>query len=169
MLAFRTLAGFATGVAVLFSQVTAATAQEVGRETGFDIPRFVSMRSSKANVRRGPTLEHKIDWVFERAGLPVVVRAEFGHWRLIEDAQGDGGWVHRALIMGAVTGLVLQDEVNVYSAPTEDADILAKALKDVIFEIDECGSSWCKVVRGDVRGWMLKRDIWGVDIAEVKK
>lgn len=161
----RAIAAF-TALACMMQPV-AAQAQQVGRETGFAIPRFVSMRSSKANIRRGPTLGHKIDWVFDRAGLPVVVRGEFGHWRLIEDAEGDGGWVHRALISGATTGLVVKDEVPVYSAPTEESDLIAKAKKDLIFEITECVKVWCKISRNEKKGWVRKSDVWGVDPSQI--
>lgn len=146
---------------------SAAQAQKVGRETGFDIPRFVSMRAEKANVRRGPTLDHRIDWVFERSGLPVIVRAEFGHWRLIEDADGDGGWVHRALIAGKQTGLVRAAEVPVFSAPMETAGRIGKALKGVIVEVEECQAEWCRIHWREVDGWMRKDDIWGVDPAQI--
>jgi len=143
-------------------------AAEVGRETGFSIPRFVSMRAEEANVRRGPSTQHRIDWVFERPGLPVVVRGEFGHWRLIEDADGDGGWVHRALISGRWTGLVLKGEILIRTAPTDESEAKARVRHDVIVEIEECGVEWCNVSRDDIRGWVRKDDIWGVDASQIQ-
>jgi SH3-like domain-containing protein len=143
------------------------SAEEVGKETGLPIPRFVSMRAEKANVRRGPTLEHRIDWVFKRSGLPVVVRGEFGHWRLIEDADGDGGWVHRALIAGKRTGLVRAAEVPVFVTPFETAGRIAKARRGVIVDVEECHGDWCQIAWRDVRGWMRMNDIWGVDPKQI--
>ena len=40
------------------------------------MPRFVSLKSDKVNVRRGPSADQAIVWVFSRAGLPVEVIAE---------------------------------------------------------------------------------------------
>ena len=43
----------------------------VGPVTKLPMPRYVSLRADKVNVRRGPGLDYRIDWVFQRAGLPV--------------------------------------------------------------------------------------------------
>ena len=48
-----------------------AIAAEIGTVTKLPIPRYVSLRSSKINVRRGPGLDYRKDWVFKRAGWPV--------------------------------------------------------------------------------------------------
>ena len=34
---------------------------QVGAETGLPLPRFVSMKTSEANIRRGPSLTHRVD------------------------------------------------------------------------------------------------------------
>ena len=57
----------------------------VGPETGLPIPRFVSMKASEANIRRGPSMTHRVDWVFRHQGLPLIVTAEYGHWRRVMD------------------------------------------------------------------------------------
>jgi hypothetical protein len=67
---------------------------ELGPETNLPLPRFVSLRGGKVNVRRGPGLEYRIDWVFQRSGLPVRVIDEYGNWRRIADSDDAGGWVY---------------------------------------------------------------------------
>jgi SH3-like domain-containing protein len=156
------------GVVGAFFLSTAVHADQVGRETGFPIPRFVSMRAEKANVRRGPTLEHRVDWIFERSGLPVIVRAEFGHWRLIEDADGDGGWVHRALIAGKQTGLIRLKEAPVFSAPIETAGRIGRATEGVIVNVEECQPEWCRIEWRGIEGWMRKSELWGVDPDQIE-
>jgi SH3-like domain-containing protein len=69
-------------------------AGERGPVTGLPLPRYVSLKASEANVRRGPSLTHRIDWVFKRRDMPLRITAEFGHWRRVEDRDGAGGWVH---------------------------------------------------------------------------
>ena len=44
--------------------------------SGLGLPRFVSLKSDKVNVRKGPSTDQAIVWVFNRAGLPVEVIAE---------------------------------------------------------------------------------------------
>ena len=39
---------------------------DLGKETGLRVPRFVSMNSSKVNVRAGPGTRYPIKWVFQR-------------------------------------------------------------------------------------------------------
>ena len=70
------------------------TQSALGPETNLPMPRFVSLKASEANVRRGPSLTHRIDWVFKRRDMPLQVVAEYGHWRRVIDRDGQGGWVH---------------------------------------------------------------------------
>jgi SH3-like domain-containing protein len=46
-----------------------------GAKTSLPVPRFVSLKSDKVNVRKGPSTDQSIVWVFSRAGLPVEVIA----------------------------------------------------------------------------------------------
>ena len=56
-----------------------------GSETNLPIPRYVTLKGSEGNARRGPGLTHRIDWVFTRPGMPLRVTAEYEHWRRVED------------------------------------------------------------------------------------
>ena len=57
------------------------------------MPRFVSLKSDRVNLRQGPGTEYPTAWVFRRAGLPVEVIKEFEGWRQVRDAEGTTGWV----------------------------------------------------------------------------
>ena len=61
-----------------------------GAVTKLLIPRFVSLKSSEGNVRRGPSLTHRIDWILKLRNMPLQVVAEHGHWRKVLDFEGDG-------------------------------------------------------------------------------
>ena len=56
---------------------------DLGRETGLEVPRFVSLSSNKTNVRAGPGSRYPIKWIFQRQNLPVKIIAEFDTWRKI--------------------------------------------------------------------------------------
>ena len=43
-------------------------------KSGLQVPRFVSLKTGRVNVRVGPGEDYKIAWVFTRTGLPI-----FGH------------------------------------------------------------------------------------------
>jgi len=74
--------------------------------SGLPLPRFVSLKFDKVNVRRGPSVKHQVAWVFARKGLPVEIIAEFEHWRRVRDSEGEEGWVYFSLLTGKRTVLV---------------------------------------------------------------
>ena len=80
--------------------------QPAGTGSGLPVPRFVSLKSDKVNVRAGPTKDHDVAWVYNRAALPVEITAEFENWRRIRDWEGAEGWVYHSLLSGKRTALV---------------------------------------------------------------
>jgi SH3-like domain-containing protein len=164
------LAFSALVVGLLVSGVEARAAEggvERGPVTNLPIPRYVSLKVGVANVRRGPSLTHKIDWVFTRRGMPLEVTGEFGHWRRVQDRDGVGGWVHYSLISGARTGIVQTDLVPVLTRAVPDSQVKARLEAGVIVNMDRCGPAWCRVKAGGYRGWMVKSALWGVNPDEV--
>ena len=139
-----------------------------GPVTNLPLPRYVSLKGNEGNARRGPSLSHRIDWVFRHAGMPLRVVAEFGHWRRVEDKDGAGGWVHYALLSGVRTALVLQDMTELHTRPRTDSDVVARAEAGAILRLNECEPDWCRVSGGGQRGWVPKTTIWGVDGAEIR-
>ncbi|MFM5961085.1 MAG: SH3 domain-containing protein, partial [Dolichospermum sp.] len=43
----------------------------IGTETKLPIPRYVSLKVDRVNMRAGPSKEHEIKWIYQKAGLPV--------------------------------------------------------------------------------------------------
>lgn len=151
------------------AQAQAATTQQRGPVTNLPLPRYVSLKGSEGNARRGPSLSHRIDWVFRHAGMPLRVVAEFGHWRRVEDRDGAGGWVHYALLSGVRTAVITQDMVELRNRPHQDADIAARAEAGAIVRLGECEPDWCRVTGGGQRGWVMKSSLWGVDPDEIRE
>ena len=138
-----------------------------GPVTNLPLPRFVSLKAAKGNVRRGPSLSHRIDWVYTRRDLPLVIVAEHGHWRRVQDRDGLGGWVHYALLSGVRTVLI-EDEVAVMRMkPYEQAPENARAERGVVARVDECAAEWCALRAGGHYGWVRKSALWGVGANEL--
>lgn len=133
-----------------------------GPVTNLPLPRFVSMKTSEGNVRRGPSLTHRIDWVFKRRDMPLQITAEHGHWRRVEDRDGAGGWVHYALLSGSRTVLVEQDMTQVHARPDVQSPVTAAFELGVVARLGDCGPDWCKISAGGYRGWVKKTSLWGV-------
>lgn len=139
------------------------TGPQTGPVTGFPLPRFVSIKAAEANVRRGPSRSHRIDWVFQRRNMPVMVVAEHGHWRRIIDRDGAGGWVHHTLLSGSRTAIVDVDGLPILARPETGSTLRARAERDVIASLRQCRAGWCEIDVGGFRGWVEIGGLWGVD------
>lgn len=137
-----------------------------GSVTNLPLPRFVSMKASEANVRRGPGLTHRIDWVFKHRNMPVQITAEHGHWRRVQDRDGAGGWVHYSLLSGVRTVIVEEDMMALHKRPEVGADVNARLELGVIARLGECQGDWCELSAGGYEGWALKQLVWGVDVPQ---
>jgi SH3-like domain-containing protein len=60
-------------------------ASERGPVTNLPIPRYVSLKASEGNLRRGPAKAHRIDWVLKHKDQPLKILAEHEHWRRVSD------------------------------------------------------------------------------------
>lgn len=149
------------GLGISLPATNASETVSVGPETNLPIPRFVSLKAGKANIRRGPGLTYRIDWIFLRRGMPLEVVAEHGHWRKVRDVDDAGGWVHHALLRGSRTAVVTAPRAAMRNQPGIDKDIVAIAESGVIIDVDRCGVDWCEVEKDDHEGWVQKNDIWG--------
>ena len=145
-----------------------ATAPIFGPETNLPLPRFVSLKAQESNVRRGPSLSHRIDWVFQRRNMPLQVIAEYGHWRRVIDQEGQGGWVHYTMLSGARTVIIDQDMTAIHAKP--DPTSLERAVLEagVIARLGDCADGWCEVTAGGYRGWAPQSVLWGIFPGETR-
>lgn len=140
------------------SQTTGAT--EAG--SGLAIPRFVSLASDKVNVRVGPGTHYPISWQFVRRGLPVEVIGEFEFWRQIRDREGAEGWVHKSLLSGKRTALILGGQPAVlYREPGPDAGVIARAKAGAQVRLLSCKEAWCRIEVSGQKGYVLRQELWG--------
>ncbi|MEM5543736.1 SH3 domain-containing protein [Sulfitobacter sp. AS92] len=146
-----------------------ATEEARGQVTNLPLPRFVSLKASEGNVRRGPSLSHRIDWVYKRRDLPLRITAEHGHWRRIEDRDGMGGWVHYSLLSGTRTVLVEQDMLQLHVNPDPKAAVVARLELGVVARLGECTLEWCELRSGGFTGWAPKVRLWGVGPKELRE
>lgn len=164
---FRLFTGFALFVLVFSGAVSAAETK--GPVTNLPLPRFVSMKASEGNARRGPSLTHRIDWVYKRRGMPLEVTAEHGHWRRVRDRDGAGGWVHYSLLSGLRTVLVEQDMLEIHARDDAASPVTAVLELGVVAELGDCSASACKVTAGGFSGWASKAALWGVKPDEIRE
>ena len=132
-----------------------------GDVTGLPLPRFVSVKSKKVNVRRGPNSTYQIDWVYTRAGIPLKVTAEFENWRRVQDFQGEGGWVHARLLSGKRYIIFLNDRSILKRKPNKNSPGIAIIGKGVIARFVSRIGDWCKISIDGHAGWVPSTSVWG--------
>jgi SH3-like domain-containing protein len=140
--------------------------QEVGTTTSLPLPRYVSLKSDKVNLREGPSKDHRTSWIFERAGLPVEITAEFDTWRKIRDSEGTEGWVLHSLLSGRRTALVAPwkkgQTFMLYGRADEHATAVASLQSGVIGNLQTCDSVWCRIYGDGFDGYIQQANLWGV-------
>lgn len=153
--------------APVVTQITAVQGER-GPVTNLPLPRYVSLKANEANIRRGPSLSHRIDWVFQRRDMPLRVVGEYGHWRRVVDREGLGGWVHYSLISGNRTVIIDEDLLVIRSQPVDTATEVAMLELGVIADLGECRPEWCRLRAGGFRGWARKDALFGVAANELR-
>ena len=163
----RAVLGLLGAIFALCAPVAAPAKDILGPVTGQPMPRYIAIKANKANARRGPSKEHKIDWVYQRRNLPVQVVAESGHWRKVVDSDGEGGWIHYSLLTGVRHVLVTDGRLSLRYDPLATSQSMAILETGVIAKLEKCQVDWCAVVTGDHEGWLRKSGIWGVTADEI--
>lgn len=149
--------------------MVAAETQKRGDVTNLPLPRFVSLKSSEANARRGPSLSHRIDWVYKQKHMPLEIFGEYENWRRVRDAEGFGGWIHYSLLSGSRTVLITAPLQDIFAKPDPNSMVVAKFSRDVVAELGKCTLQWCQVKADGNKGWAPKDSLWGVYPHEIRE
>jgi len=138
----------------------------VGPKSGLPVPRFVSLKPDRVNVRTGPTRDHDVAFVYTRAGLPVEITAESDNWRRIRDWEGSEGWVYHSLLSGKRTALVAPKDktqlVPLYDRNDSRGAVVAQLQAGVLAQVKLCSANWCRISGPRFDGWIVQEQLWGV-------
>ena len=138
-------------------------AENIGSDTGYRIPRFVSLKSNETNLRIGSSTNYPIILKYIIKSLPVEVNDEYHVWRKINDIEGNEGWIHKTLLKGERFAIIKQSNkpaIHVYSKPK--GKIIGEVGKYNIVKINTCLDQWCKINFNKNNGWINKEYLWGV-------
>lgn len=139
----------------------------LGASSNLPIPRFVSLKHGEARARRGPSLSHRVDWLYTRRGLPLRVVNEFEHWRQVVDSEGTGGWIHFSLLSGVRTVLITTDMAPLRNRSSHQSDEIALLERGVIGRVMECDAQSCRISVDGTRGWIARSHVWGLLPGEI--
>lgn len=135
-------------------------------KSGLPLPRFVSLKAGRVNVRVGPGENYNVSWVFTKATHPVEVIAEFDTWRRVRDSDGEVGWVFHSLLSSKRTAVVTPwstDEPRpIHARAAADAPVTAYLQPGVTATVDRCRDGWCDLSGSGFSGWITQDQLWGV-------
>lgn len=139
--------------------------------SGLPVPRFVSLKTEKVNVRTGPSSDHDVAWVYQVKGLPVEIISEFETWRRIRDAQGTEGWILKNMLANKRNALVEPWKKNeltpLYTSANLQSGWVANLAPGAFGEIAACDGQWCDVKINGFRGFVQQEKLWGAYPGEV--
>ncbi len=150
--------GWQTG----YGMAQAQEAKLTVRGSGLPVPRYVTLKFDEANLRAGPGREYPVLWQYQKAGLPLLVDAEFGIWRKVIDHDGTAGWMHGSVLSLRRMALVQSNMSKIHAKPDETSNIIALAERLALMELQSCPKAWCRVANNDVRGWIKRQAVWGL-------
>lgn len=166
---FARRAAFLLGL--LIAVPAGAVGESAGPVSGLPVPRYVSLKADKVNVRGGPSRDHDVAWVFTRAGIPVEITAESDNWRRIRDAEGAEGWVFHSLLSGRRTVLVSPSSKNesfpLHERSAAGSRVVAQLQARVLATVRRCDGKWCQIFGDGFEGFMEQHHLWGVYPNEV--
>jgi SH3-like domain-containing protein len=162
------IARIRTAMAALF-MATFAAAAWAGSDavtSGLPVPRFVSLKTDRVNVRGGPDKDHEVAFIYTRLGWPVEITAEFENWRRVRDSDGSEGWVYHSLLSGKRTAAVQlkskTDLAALHAKPDAASPVTAQLQSGVLGAIRHCTGAWCRLVGDGFDGWIEQNRLWGV-------
>ena len=130
--------------------------------TGLDVPRWVTLKSSRVRARQGPGLDYRILWEYRAAGLPVQVIAETREWRKVCDPEGSIAWIHRTVASGRRTVFnPTADEIPIRAGQSDESPLRARLSPRATVPLDECESGWCRIRARKLRGWVRADAVFG--------
>ena len=143
---------------IIFSQVSDA---DIGKETGLEIPRYVSLKSNDVNLRVGPSINYPIKLKYIKKNLPIEVVDEYNVWRKVKDHENNIGWIHKSLIKGDRFILTNNKNVkNIYNRP--NGKLVGVIKSNNIINLENCLVDWCYISHVEISGWISKDYVWGV-------
>ena len=151
-------------IIVFFSYLNLVNAEIVGKETGLELPRFLSTKTSESNLRLGASTNYPIKLTFIIKNFPLKIIDEHENWRKVVDIDENVGWIHKRLLISKRYGLIK-------TLHSEGAQILKKPKGRVIgkignkniVKINKCLISWCYINFKNNSGWINKINLWGVN------
>ena len=123
---------------------------------------FLSLKNNKVNVRFGPGFDYPIKFIYKKKFLPIKVIDKKENFRRIIDIKNNSGWIHISQLKKINSVITLKDKI-IFKKPTIFSKPIAKIEKGRLLIIQSCDVDWCKIKTSNFKGWIDKKNLWGVN------
>lgn len=131
-------------------------------DANMPVPRFVALKTEGANGRHGPGVQHRVDWIYEREGLPLQITAVSGPWRRVRDPDGAVSWIYAQNLEERRTAY-FRSGASLLRTPHRSSATAAYVGQGVIGNLTGCEGDWRRIAVGSHVGWVDKSALWGAD------
>ncbi len=128
--------------------------------------RFVTLKSNVVNLRVGPGMQYPIKATYECRNMPLLVIDERDSWIMVKDIDNEEGWVHASGTRGARFAIA-KHKTQLHRLPKQNSRVVSIVERGLIMQVKKCTQDWCLLYNADIKGWVLKTNIWGISKDEI--
>ena len=123
---------------------------------------FLTLRNDKVNLRQGPSFDYPVKIFYKKKFLPVLIQDKSDNFRKVRDHENNSGWIHISQLSKKKAAITIDDDLILFSNSTIYSNPLAILKKGRLVRIIKCKDEWCKINTGEFKGWLQKKNLWGL-------
>ena len=128
------------------------------------VPYWVSIRTKakEVNMRVGPAHSYRISWLYRRPQMPLKVLRLQEAWRLVEDPEGQRGWMLQQFLSPERSAMVSGSGLAEVHDEPAGGRLLWRVEPGVVGKLGACEDGWCRFDMGGGHvGYVLQTRLWG--------
>ena len=129
-----------------------------------EVPYWASIRpkAAQVNMRVGPSRGYRISWLYRRPLMPLKVLRLQEAWRLVEDPDGQRGWMLQQFLSPERAGMVSGSGLTEVREAPASGRLLWRVEPGVVGKLGACEDGWCKFDMGGGHvGYIEQARLWG--------
>tara|TARA_B100000035_G_scaffold251215_1_gene220312 strand:- start:492 stop:932 length:441 start_codon:yes stop_codon:yes gene_type:complete len=123
---------------------------------------FLTLRNDKVNLRQGPSFDYPVKIFYKKQFLPVLIQDQSDNFRKVRDHENNTGWIHISQLSKKKAAITIDDNLVLFSNSTIYSNPIAILKKGRLVRINKCKDEWCKIKSGEYKGWLQKKNLWGL-------
>lgn len=123
---------------------------------------FLTLRNERVNLRQGPSFDYPIKIFYKKKFLPVLIQDKSDNFRKIRDHENNSGWIHISQLSKKKAAITIDDNLILFGSSTIYSNPIAVLEKGRLVRIKKCKGDWCKINSGEFKGWLQKKNLWGL-------